>query len=591
MEGIQMTFKLTRAVCITAAFSIFVIACDNGASNDSESFDIIIRLAVEPDNLNPTRSRSSIATPIESLILIPLAEFDPYTFELTPLIVKERARVEEIKEGPFAGGQKFYYEMREEANWDDGSPITGHDYAFTLKVGLNPKVEAAAWRGFLSFIKDVEIDPDNPKKFAVTVAEPYMLAEIVTCNFNLFPKHIYDPNSIMDDIRVADLSDEATVEKLMETEPRLEEFARRFASVGYNRDTVVGAGPYELVEWITSQHLILKRKDNWWGDNVIDAPDLLHAYPNKITYRVIPDENSAIAALKDGSIDLMSAVSASNFVQMRDNLQWADKFEFLTPRILQHRYIEINNRHEILQDINVRKALAYAIDYSAIINNVELGMGLRTIGPFARSKPYYNDKLKPIEQDLKAARDLLTEAGWIDTNNDGVVDKVVNGRRIELNLEIGTTQRPAGRQVALLIKEGAAKVGIDIDIVTKDGNAWRQAGAKREFELLPTQKRSGPSIDDPYQSWHSDSDQPGGGNRAGFHDEEVDRVIEQIRLAEDEDDRNALYFRLQELLYEAQPVIFLYIPVERIIANKRLKVKPSSRRPGYFENLFTLSDT
>jgi peptide/nickel transport system substrate-binding protein len=473
-----MRYKHTYAVVIVAVLSMTFTACDNGDSVVDDSNEVTIRISAEPDNLNPTRSRSSQATPIESLILMPLAEFDPFTFDLTPLIVKTRARVEDITDGPHAGGQKFHYEMREEANWDDGTPITGYDYAFTVKVALNPKVEAAVWRGFLSFIQDVEVDPENPKKFAAIVAEPYMLAELVTCNFNLFPKHVYDPNGIMDDVRVADLSDESTVEKMLETDARLEVFARGFASVGYNRDTVEGAGPYKLVEWITSQHLVLERKEKWWGDLVPDAPDMLHAYPKKITYRVIPDENSAIAALKDGSVDLMSAVSAPNFVQMRDDPQWQEMFEFLTPELLQHRYLEINNRHEILREQKVRQALAYAVDYKAIIENIELGMGERTIGPFARSKVYYNDTLEVIEQDLDAARKLLAEAGWEDTNNDGVVDKIIDGQRTELNLEIVTTMRPAGRQVALLIKESGAKIGIEIDIVTKDANTWRQGSAR-----------------------------------------------------------------------------------------------------------------
>lgn len=572
------------------ALPMIFAACDSGEPGVEEVNEVTIRIQTEPDNLNPTRSRSSYATPIESLILMPLAEFDPFTFVLTPLIVKNRARVEDIVDGPYKGGQKFHYEIREEAEWDDGTPITGYDYAFTLKAGLNPKVEAAAWRGFLSFIQDVEINPDNPKKFAAIVEEPYMLAELVTCNFNLFPKHIYDPNGIMDDVRVADLSDESTVEEIVETDPRLEAFARGFASVGYNRDTVEGAGPYKLVEWITNQHIILERKGNWWGDRVADAPDLLHAYPERITYRIIPDENSAIAALKDGSVDLMSKVSAPNFVQMRDDPQWQEMFDFHTPEILQYRYLEINNRHEILRERAVRKALAYAVDYKAIIDNVELGMGERSIGPVARSKPYYNDTLNVIEQDLELSRTLLADAGWKDSDNDGIVDKMVDGRHTELSLNIITTQSPAGRQVALLVKESANKVGIEIEILTKDANARRQAVNKREFELLPTQRTTGPSINDPYQLWHSDSDQPGGSNRAGFRNADVDEVIAQIRLAEDEDERNRYFFRLQELLYEEQPVIFLYIPVERIIVNKRMKMKPSSRRPGYFENLFALSD-
>ncbi|MDX1479412.1 MAG: hypothetical protein R3301_16975, partial [Saprospiraceae bacterium] len=102
-------------------FAIFLSACDTERAVQDEAFTLTIRLAAEPDNLNPTRSRSIYATPIEGLIMYPLAEHDPQTFELSPLIVKSLATTDEITEGAFAGGTVFHYEIREEARWDDGS--------------------------------------------------------------------------------------------------------------------------------------------------------------------------------------------------------------------------------------------------------------------------------------------------------------------------------------------------------------------------------------------------------------------------------------------------------------------------------------
>ena len=131
-----------------------------------------------------------------------------------------------------------------------------------------------------------------------------------------------------------------------------------------------------------------------------------------------------------------------------------------------------------------------------------------------------------------------------------------------------------------------AQAGIAVNVVTKDAAAWRQAIGKREFELLPMQVRSSPAPSDPYQGWHSESDQPGGGNRSGFRNDEADDLIEEIRTTEDASRRNVLYMELQELIYEEQPVIFLYVPVERMIVNTAIEMTPSSRRPGYFENLF-----
>lgn len=581
-----MGYHHSRGWILYVFITLLAFGCASDNSTDVENFSVTIRLPSEPDNLNPTRSRNTHATSIESLIIPPLAEYDPYTLELTPLLIKSLATIVDISEGEYEGGQRFSYEIRDEAVWDDGSPVTAYDYEFTLKAVMNPEVDAAQWRAYLSFIKAVEIDAQNPRKFDVIVEEPYMLAEAITCNFNILPKYVYDSKGIMDDIRLSDLADNERLAQV--DEGMLSAFAQQFASVGFNRDTIIGAGAYRLVEWTTGQQIVLQRKEDWWGDKLDNPPVLLKAYPAMIKYQIIPDEAMAIAALKDGSVDVAPSVSATAFDQMRKNPQWQEGFTFLTPEVLRYRYIEVNNRHEILREKNVRKALAYVVDYDAILSNVELGVGARTIGPFSPSRDYYNEALPLPTENIDTARILLEEAGWTDSNNDGTVDKVIDGVRQELVVDFLTTQSPAGQKIALIVQEGAAKAGIGIEIVTKDANAWRQALAQRNFELLPMQVTTSPAISDPYQGWHSSSDQPGGSNRSGFRNEDADLLIEKIRLAEDAEERKQYYLDFQEVLVEEQPVIFLYIPYDRIIANSRLNVEKSSRRPGYFVNLFTL---
>lgn len=581
-----MKGSLLVSVSLVASLLLLLGSCSSENNAIEEQFDVVVRLRAEPDNLNPTRSASSAATPIESLIMPPLAEYDAQTLELMPILVRSLATVEPITEGPYAGGERYTYEFRDEAVWDDGSPITGRDYEFTIKSVMNPEVNASAWRSFLSFIVEVELYPDNPRKFTAIIKEPYMLAEAITCNFNLLPRHVYDPEDILADFSVAQLTDENIGELNDAQNEQLRRFAESFGDAKFNRDIVQGAGAYTLEQWETGQFVVLKRKAQWWGDEITSDHDAFQANPDRIIYRFIPDEAAALAALKDESVDLVAGVSALGFAQMRDDAQWAEKFSFQTPELLQYRYIEINHRDPVLSDPSVRKALAYAIDYDAIINNIELGMATRTVGPFSPAKDYYHKELELLSQDLDMAREALTNGGWEDTNNDGTVDKVIDGNREELVLEITTTQSPAGQQVALIMKESAAKIGVNIEIETKDVSAWRQSINAREFDLLPMQSRTSPAPNDPYQNWHSDSDVPGGGNRAGYQSDRVDAIIESIRQAETADDRLPLYLELQEVMYEEQPVIFLYVPVERIISSGTLDVQGSSRRPGYFPNTF-----
>ena len=118
-----------------------------------------------------------------------------------------------------------------------------------------------------------------------------------------------------------------------------------------------------------------------------------------------------------------------------------------------------------------------------------------------------------------------------------------------------------------------------------DPTELNQKVRQHNFELAPIRISSFPSLDDPYTRWHSSNDHPGGANRSGFHTPALDKVIEELRTTADVNTRNQLYNQFQEVIYNEQPSIYIYVPLERIVASKRIQLETSSRRPGYFENL------
>jgi peptide/nickel transport system substrate-binding protein len=168
-----------------------------------------------------------------------------------------------------------------------------------------------------------------------------------------------------------------------EQDTLLKKFAIEYESVKYFREVVTGSGPYELEDWATGEYIRLKRKENWWGDQIDNRPLLLNAYPKEITYRIILDAAAAEAALKAGEIDLMAEVPAADFVSLQNDANWKDQFQFATPPLMQINYLELNTRDSILADKRIRQALAYSIDYEGIVQNVK-GLASRTTGPIHR---------------------------------------------------------------------------------------------------------------------------------------------------------------------------------------------------------------
>jgi len=554
---------------------------------------VYARLPAEPDRLNPLLSASTYARVVNEQLFLNLLHFNPETLELQPQLAKDPPVIREIEEGPDAGSMSYTFEIHDAATWDDGKPITGHDLAFTLKAILNPKVSAAHFRAYLEFISRVEVDEDNPKRFTVFANKKYILGEPAISNMTVLPAHLYDPEGLLTPYTVADLANTEKAAKLAASDPAIQAFADVFNSPEYSREKgfISGSGPYTFEGWSTGQKIELSRKTNWWGDALQEDYPMLKAAPDRLVFTIIPDQTAMLAALKDEQIDVTSQIDAEDFVTLKDNELVQSRYELLTPPALVYYFIGLNNKSPKLADKRVRRALAHLLDVDELINTLYHGLATRTIGPFHPTKPYYHDKLPPIPYDPERARSLLAEAGWEDTNSNGIVDKNLNGRltELELNYVISSSSKFANNQ-ALLFQDNAKRAGVSINIVPKEFTVLIDQVKKRDYEIYSSGWGQAPIPDDPKQLWHSESDTPSGGNRVSFRNEEADRLIEQIQVTLDEAKRHELYLEFQELIYEEQPYIFLFSPQERIAISKRFNAIASARRPGFFVQDFVLRD-
>ena len=575
------------------AILFFIPSCTSdkptdGVKEDQGSFEISSRLRSEPDRLNPIMTADAGALQVIYKLFPSLLDRDPFTLKLTPMLVKEMPTIEALKEGEYDGDatHKFTYELLDEAVWDNGKPVLATDYLFTLKAVFNPEVTGAGmFRGILPFIKDLKIDTDNPKRFSVYVKGAFR-AEAGSA-FYVLPEHIYDPTAIMRNFELKDLTDKKAYEKIKD-DPRLKEFGTAMMDVKYSRDVVESCGAYKLLSWTTDQEIVIEKKKNWWGDKLAEKNPSLTANPDKITFKIIKDETAAITAMKDGSLDVVSSLTATGFEDVK-NGNLADQFNFYMPRKSSYSYMGINTKRPHLSDKKVRQAIAHVVDVDKIIKTLQKGHAQQVVSFIEPDAPYNNNKLKPIAFDIEKAKTLLAEAGWKDSNGDGVVDKMINGKRTELVVKtMATPASTIAPALTSLIGEDSKKAGILFELETIDVSKLRENLAKRNFDAW----FAGSAFDlddyDPYQIFHTDSDNPKGANRAGFGNAASDAMIMEIRETDNPVRRVELYHQLQEMVYDEQPIVFLYIPKDRIITSKDLEnVKTSARYPGYFENYFT----
>lgn len=154
---------------------------------------------------------------------------------------------------------------------------------------------------------------------------------------------------------------------------------------------------------------------------------------------------------------------------------------------------------------------------------------------------------------------------------------------------------PQGKQlykdIGQVFKDEAARAGVEIVMISSEGSVMIEDLKKREFDLTCLGWSQSPLPDDFKQIWHTASNTYEGSNLVGFGNEESDQLIEEIRITMDEEKRNKMYLRFQEIIADQQPYIFLFSSKSCMAISKRFKnAEAVSLRPGYFARYFQLAE-
>jgi peptide/nickel transport system substrate-binding protein len=570
---------------ISLILLLFIIAsCKNDISDSTNKFTIKIGVSKDPTALLPIKRRGRTELQINPYLFLQAMDFNPKSLKNIPILLENIPNEISIDTGKYKNLYRYNLNFKQDATWDNGTTITANDYLFTIKLMLNPLLELhPAIRHMYSQVKGIEIDPKNPKKFSVFTTKGYMLSKEMITNMEIYPEYFYDSLKIMRKVDLETLINKTSAKIAFDSIQEASNFAKKFNGAYFMRNHISGSGPYKLANWEANQYVILKKKENWWGEK---HPEIsyLNNNPEEIIFKIIPDKTTSLTELKNGNIDLLSGVLGSDFLKMKNDTTYSNKFDFHNPLTLNYYSIILNNRNPILKDKNVRLAIAHLIDIDFLIKTYGSGAEKRLTSPIHPSKSYYNNNLKPIDFDIKKASELVKLSKWTDSNGDGIVDKTINGKKHDLSLSISITGRSLGKGIALMLQENAKKIGIEINIVNKSSKKFRNDKKRGKFDIIPVPSAKDLVDYDPYPKWHSDNINPGSSNISGFQNKTCDSLIEKILIIKDFNAKTKLYKEFQEIIYKEQPVIFLYVPTNNIIVNSKFDLQVSSKRPGYFVN-------
>lgn len=568
---------------LTVAVTIFLLlGCSGKRSDTTVEFDknkpergdwVVVHNLSDPNGLNPITTSDAGASDIFKQIFEPLLDIDFASAELRPNIA---AKMPEISDDHLA----YTFSIHKNITFSDGKPLTANDVIFTFKALKNPLVaEGAAVRNYVDDVSDaIKID-DYTVKFIMS--KPYFLADYALGNtVGILPKHKLDPNGLTDKYTFA----ETNSFERAKANTAMQEFADWFGKPECSRspELLIGSGPYILEEWNTGQNIRLKRNEKYW--NAGNNPNMMQ-YPDKIIYKTIPDRPTAVTEVKNGEVDFMEYVPPKLYVNSidADKIRTIVKGEFTTSVYM---YIGWNMRRPIFADKRTRQAMSYLVDRNKLIQSVVLGFGKLTNSPVYADRPEYDKSLVPYDYNSDKARKLLSEAGWSDSDGDGLLDKVINGKKtnftFSMMVNIGNEIR---NNIALLLSDELKKIGITMTVTPTDWSVFQQNARMGEFDSYIGAWINDPMPTDPYQLWHSSQATNQGSNYCGFMNQRADRLIEMNRLEFDQQKRNVLMKEFQEIVHDEQPYTFLWSVVNPTVYASRLQgVKFYSARPGYNPN-------
>ena len=534
---------------------------------------LVLALSAEPENLNYYTSTSAVAKRFLDYIYEPLIDYDYTTWEYTRPVLAESFSVSEDH-------KTFSFKLRENVRWHDGQPLTAHDVLFSLKAILNPFVDAAPLRAYYS--KVIEARVENDYTFIVTTSDTYFLNLEFLGGFAIMPKHIWDPDGLMDQFTVADLWNPI----LTKEEPDVRTFADAFNTnpqgrpAGTDAEAIIGSGPWKFDRWITGDYMSMVRNTDYWGEDqtYIEGYTEDGAYLDKVIIKVISDATAQLTALKAGELDFVPRLRAIQYFEQTNTDDFLERFQKVSYAVPAYSYIGWNNDKPYFSDKRVRQAMTMLIDREAYNKYVDYDKGIPTIGPFYIFGEQYNHNIERWPFDPERAVKLIEEAGWVDTDGDGLRDK--DGIPFSFTWSISAGSQ-SSKYLALMAKEDLRRIGIEVKIRQLEWSVYVENLRDRQFDVVNLLWIGGLQTD-PYQIWHSDNIGDRGSNYIGFRNAEADSLIENARYEMDTEKRNAMYFRLQEIFHEEQPYTFMFYQRDLGAYLKEFYgVKWIPIRPGY----------
>ncbi len=399
-----------------------------------------IALQQEPDNMNALFSSMSYVAYISQFTLIGLAKWDDKN-NFIPDLASDIPTT--ANGGVSADGLTITWKLKPNLKWSDGQPLTSKDVAFTWQVLVDPKNAVYTRTGY-DQITSVDTPDDQTAVLhfkAVFAGWQILFTQGPNNNGGLLPVHILQGKSGL------------------EKDP-------------FIHLPTVFSGPFMITEWVAGDHMTLLPNPNYWQG----TPKL-----SQLNIKFVPDSNTALAALKNGDVDLVPDFAESDIPTL-SALEPAQHLRVDASPFFEHLFFNLGITNSTIkddsgkvvgnsdvagfcpfQDVNVRKALMLGIDRDTIVKTLLFGKTTQPASLWPNST-WYNTSLTPYPYDPTQAAQLLDTAGY-KVGSDGIRAGTCNGKPVKFSLKLETTVKALRQDEQAAIQANLKQIGIEVKTI------------------------------------------------------------------------------------------------------------------------------
>jgi peptide/nickel transport system substrate-binding protein len=537
-------YRTLALLTIASVLTLSLLGCQTAPSTPAanspaitEDKAITIVISEDPPSFNPMVSDSGFDALVMELVLLGMTDVDP-DGNVFPELAAELPTLDNggVSVDEEAGSMSVTWKMRQDVQWQDGKPVTADDMLFTWNAIQDP--QTGSWIPGIDSIESVEKVDQYTFVVHYSAIYPGYLTQFGGEQIAVWPAHYCDA-------------------------------AQGFVAWDCGRQPL-SDGPFVLKDWIEGDHITFLKNENYFDEG--------KPYIEKVTVKIVPDDAIRKTMMQQGDADIDMWINVNTINDLKSSetakvsLSPSDRFVMrLFMNQAEKGTVDAQAApHPILSDVRVRQAIRMAVDVDTINNEIFFGLGHPVWTEFFR--PPYNqcDVPRPV-YDPEAAKSLLEEAGWSDSNNDGTREChgcVSAEEGYEMRMEF-ITYAEYGEPLELtqqLIGEMLGKIGIQVDLTVVEGSVlWADAesggielGGNFDIDIWDDGYAGVDPTDFLWELYSIEAATPGyGWNLARWKNEELNSLIDAAYTL-DETSRQETFCKMADIFDKEVPLILLF---------------------------------